>query len=107
MNTLNLTHAQKMQLGAAAIFNERTEDGYLMLPGDTRVKNNLTKKGIARLVEGVWVDHWGRQYRTKDWYIKPEYESLCESLEEYNERHDKPFRGPSSLTPEEWESVAG
>lgn len=107
MKTATLTHAQKMTLGWASINNERNDDGDLILIADTRVKNNLTKKGIALLVEASWADRQGLPHVTKDWYIKPEYEPLCASFEEYYELHDKPILGPGDLIPEEWESVAG
>lgn len=103
-----LTHAQKMKLGWAAISNERTDDGALLIEGDnTRVKNNLVKKGIARLVEGVRVDYWGRKYRTKDWCVKPEHEELCRSLIDYYRAHTEPELGAAALSPEEWEIWAG
>lgn len=108
MTTPTLTHAQKMALGWAALSNERGDDGTLRIEGNkTRIKNNLTKKGIARLVEGSWVDHWGHKYHTKDWYVKPEYEELCHSLIDYHEAHSKPLRGPGGLSPEDWEIWAG
>ncbi|CQD05024.1 hypothetical protein [Corynebacterium striatum] len=103
-----LTHAQKMELGWAAINNERGDDGALRLEGDrTRIKNNLVKKGIARLVEGVWVDYWGKEYRTKDWYVNAEHEELCTGLIDYYRAHEAPELGAAALSPEEWEVWAG
>lgn len=102
-----LTHAQKMELGWAAINNERGDDGALLIEGDnTRVKNNLVKKGIARLVEGVRVGYWGDEYHIKDWYVKPEHEELCHSLIDYYRTHTAPELGAAALSPEEWESWA-
>jgi|GEM_PF-3168873 len=103
-----LTHAQKMELGRAAVNNERGDDGTLRIEGNrTRIKNNLVKKGIARLVEGSWADYWGRQYHTKDWYVKPEHEELCRDLIDYYRAHETPELGAAALSPEEWESWAG
>ena len=103
-----LSHAQKMELGRAAVNNERGDDGTLRIEGNrTRIKNNLVKKGIARLVEGSWADYWGRQYHTKDWYVKPEHEELCRDLIDYYRAHETPELGAAALSPEEWESWAG
>ena len=108
MENIKLTRPQKMLLGWAAINNERGDDGTLRIEGkSTLVKNSLVAKGIARRIDGSGVSQWGHQYITKDWYIKPEYEPLCHSLKEYAEVHDTPTLGPSNLTPEEWNQVAG
>lgn len=108
MEIIKLTRPQKMLLGWAAINNERGDDGALRIEGkSTLVKNSLVAKGIARRIDGSRVDQWGHQYTTRDWYIKTEYEPLCHSLKEYEEMHDTPALGPSSLTPEEWNQVAG
>lgn len=102
-----LTHAQKMELGRAAINDERGDDGALRIEGDrTRIKNNLVKKGIARLAEGVRVDYWGNEYRTKDWYVKAEHEELCTGLIDYYKAHEAPELGAAALSTEEWEAWA-
>lgn len=88
MEIIKLTRPQKMLLAWAVINNERGDDG-------------------TRRIDGSRVDQWGHQYATKDWYIKPEYEPLCHSLKGYEEAHDTHTFGPSSLTPEEWNQVAG
>lgn len=100
-----------MALGWSAQCKEYVQDGentpLRLCENDKHTRNALVRKGLAYVVEGTWVDYFGKVYPTTDYALTVEGERQAEAARGYYLAHETPEPGALALTPEEWESVAG